>query len=201
MLCSEGRCFLNCKSAEGNEISNILLKEIFLPIEHGSVELIELFVHSMNTREVVSVISAVKPWDRSKFLTHLCVSFGKYDTEFDLFTSGSIKGAFVRAGSLQSADDICQADVLNILRDYVLTDLSFHLISARQFSRYLTAALDTLEAVLIDGVIGDHTPCLSEVTFKEQATAKVIQVELTHRQQLVNGYLTMQRFINSCPLT
>ena len=131
----------------------------------------------------------MKPWDRSKFLTHLCLSLGKYDTEFDLFTSGSIKEAFFRAGLLRSAHDICRVDVLNILRNYVLTNLSFHPISARQFARYLAAALDTLNAVLIDGVLGDYTPCLSEVTLKEQATAQVTQIEQTRRQQIVNGLM------------
>jgi hypothetical protein len=47
--------------------------------------------------------------------------------------------------------------------------------------------LDTLNAVFIDGVFGDYTPCLSEVMLKEQATAQVLLVEQTRRQQLVNA--------------
>jgi len=177
-----------------------LLHEIFLPIEQGVVDLVKLFVHFINTREVVSVISSVKPWDRSKFINHLCLSLGKYDTEFDVFRSGSIREAFFKVGLLPSVHDVSRDDVLNILRNYVLTDLSYQAIPARQFARYLIAARDTLTSVLIDGVVGDYTPCLSEVMLKEQATAQVIQVERIRRQQLVNGLFENEAIRDQLPV-
>jgi hypothetical protein len=95
------------------------------------------------------------------------VSHFSQDTECDLFRSGSIKEAFFKTGLLPSVCHTSRDDVLNILRTYVLTDLAYQLIPACQF-----AALDTLNAVLIDDEFGDYTPCLSEVMLKEQATAQ-----------------------------
>lgn len=179
--------FLTHKSSNGDAVASTLLQSVFVPSQLGLLDSLKLFVHNMDTTEVVSVISSVKPWDRNKFITHLCLSIGRY--KFDLFKSGSIKEAFITAGLLPNVGSVNRVHVLDILRQYVLTDLAFHLISARQFARYLTAALDTLTAVFIVGVLGDYTPCLSEVTLKEQATAEVMQLEHTRRQQLVNGLL------------
>jgi hypothetical protein len=112
-----------------------MLQTAFIPIEEGCKDFVKLFVQNMSTSVVTSVISSVKPWDRSKFVTHLCLSLGRYDSEFNLFRSGSIRETLFKASSLSNVDDVSRPDVLNILRDYVLTDLAYHPISARQFAR------------------------------------------------------------------
>jgi len=88
--------FLTHKYQSGDARAQLLLASVFEPIcanEHGFHE---LFVKHTNAQQVVSVISLVKPWDRTKFLSHLCLSLGKYVTEVDLFTNSSLSLAFVK---------------------------------------------------------------------------------------------------------
>ena len=170
--CSIAKCIshLECKLETGSLIAGQLLREVFWPIQNGSTTLEEIFVESTIAREVVSVISLVKPWETTHFMTHLCLSLGKYETEMDLFCKGDIKEAFYMAGLVPSSTSITRFDVLQILRKYVIFDLAFHPITARQFSRYLQGAMDTLENVLLDGAHGSYTPTMSEITLKEQAS-------------------------------
>jgi predicted GIY-YIG superfamily endonuclease len=161
---------------------------VFDPVRRGDSKAIQTFVQASGVRETVAVVSLVKPWDRHKFVTHLCLSLGTYTTENDIFCSRDMKAAFYNCGLLQSAtSDVTRADILSILKKYVVVDLAFHPISARQFARYLKAAEDTLTAVLVNGVLGDYTPCLSEVMLKEQATELVIHKEGTRKQRLLAG--------------
>ena len=152
--------FVKRKAHEGNDIALEMLRCVFGPIA-GDGEVLGFrgrFVKEVGTREVVSVVSFAKPWDRTKFLAHLCMSLGKYETETDLFCYGSIKNAFVRSGLLQSVEGVTRAYVLFILKRHVVKDLLFNSIVARQFGRYLKAALMTLVDLLVNDVLGDYSP-------------------------------------------
>ena len=188
--CSVSQCisFLETKPESFAAIE--LLQRIFLPIQSGnSPDLVKIFVQATTARVIVSVISFVKPWDRTKFLTHLCLSLGRYQTEMDLFCCGNIKQAFFIAGLLPNFPEISRQDVLNILKRYVVEDLRYHPISARQFSRYLKAAMDTLQDVLLDGAAGNYTPCMSEIMLKEQASEQLRAFEATRKSNLIHGLL------------
>ena len=82
--------FLNSKRACNNEIAVCLYDSVFVHIKQSVPDFVKRFIFQTNATEVVSVISAVKPWDVTKFFTHLCLSLGSYETEYDLFRSGSI---------------------------------------------------------------------------------------------------------------
>ena len=86
--CSINKCidFLRHKFESGNEVAEKLLQQIFLPLADGSSNLHDIFLKTVTA--IVSVISFAKPWDRTTFLTHLCLSLGRYQTEIDLFCSG-----------------------------------------------------------------------------------------------------------------
>ena len=61
--------------------------------------------------------------------------------------------------------------MLTILWRYIVEDLRFHPISARQFDKYVKAAMCTLsDLILNDNAVGDYTPCVSDVMLKEQAS-------------------------------
>lgn len=170
--CSVQKCvsFLNRRMSSGNTICEQLLDEVFLPLSVGNAELEIIFVKHKKAREIVSVISAVKPWDRTKFLTHICLSLGHYETEMDIFCSVSIAEAMYKAGLLPSISNITRDDILCIMKKYVLADLAYHTISCRQFGWWLKSAMSTFEDVLLNGATGNFLPCLSEITLKDQAT-------------------------------
>ena len=164
-----------------------LLEDVFGPIEAGDESFLRRFVKPVDAacRECVAVISFVKPWDKTKFLTHLCLSLGNYETEVDLFMVPNMRYSLFRAGLLQSAETVSQDDIDELLTKYVMQDLRFHPISSPQFGRYLKAARDTLQEVLIDDVFGDYTPCVSNVMLKDAASDELKQTEATRTANLI----------------
>jgi len=95
-----------------------MLSKVFLVIQTGDAEFTKRFVHHTSARTVVAVISTLKPWDHTKFLTHLCLSLGSYSIEMELFYSGNIAQAFVNAGLLPSVSGITRVDLLQLLKVY-----------------------------------------------------------------------------------
>ena len=145
------------------------------------------FVQVTDAHQMVSVISLVKPWDRTKFITHLLLSLGKYDTETDVFCRGSLKDAFVYVGLLQSSSNISESAILTILKSYIIKDLRFHPISSRQFAKYVKAAFHTLTDVLVGGVLSDYTPCLTDVMLKDQASDELKSKEAVRKSNLISA--------------
>ena len=82
-------------------------------------------------------------------------------------------------------DNVCIRDVLRIWRLYVVNDLLYHLISARQFGRYLKAADKTLDGLLVKDVMNDYTPCVTDVMLKKQACVLLVQKEEERTNSLV----------------
>lgn len=121
-----------------------MLLSILVPIAAGDQAMWKLFVDCSTYTQTVAVISLVKPWDVTKFLTHVCLSLGRYQTEIDLFNTGNMRQAFVTAGLLPSSGVVTRSEVLDIVRRYVVEDLAYHPILARQFAAYLSAAISTL---------------------------------------------------------
>jgi hypothetical protein len=156
------------------------------------------FVKETTATQIVAVISFVKPWDRPKFMTHLCLSQGRYTTELDAFASGSMKQAFYKTGLISSPNNFTPEDISNILTTYILTDLAFHPISARQFGKYIMAAKDTLTDLMTDRV-SSYTPCVTEIMLKEQATQELLELETSRRQFLVQGLYDDIHIANCLP--
>jgi len=75
-----------------------------------------------------------------------------------VFCSGSIIDAFVKVGLLTSTPEISHSDTLCILKKYITLDLAFHPISARQLSRYVQSAMDTLYDVFLNDVSESSMP-------------------------------------------
>jgi hypothetical protein len=189
--CSVDKCvnFLLANLVSGNAFVRQLLDDVFLPIQRGCAVLRKRFVRDTNASQIVAVVSTVKPWDKTKFMTHLCLSQGKYVTELDLFATGNIKEAFVTAGLLPSRNVVDRKDVLLILRRYILSDLAFHPITCRQFSKYAIAASRTMMEVVLQDTAGSYTPCVSEIMLKEQATQQLLQCESLRKSNLIQGLL------------
>lgn len=53
-----------------------MLASVFAGIAAGDPELWQRFVDCSSSTQTVSVVSLVKPWDATKFLTHVCLSMG-----------------------------------------------------------------------------------------------------------------------------
>jgi len=179
--------FVRMKVRLQNSDAAEMLSSVFVPIVKGLDGFCERFIQLSSARQMVSVISLVKPWDRTKFVGHLCLSLGRYTCEADLFCSGSVRFAFVQAGLLPADCPVTRADILSLLRSYVVEDLRFHPISARQFAKYIKAALRTLTDVLLDDAVDDYTPCVTDIMLKEQASDVLRTKEELRKTNLVTA--------------
>ena len=95
----------------------MMLDSVFKPIQDSEARSIAMFVHQNPNRDTVAVVSFVKPWDKAKFVTHLCLTLGKYATENDIFCCRDMKTAFSNCGLLSSpTDQVTRADILAILK-------------------------------------------------------------------------------------
>ena len=184
----------------GDTRATEMWEQVFHGIAVGNIDLVQRFVQPTQSTEVVSVISLVRPWDRCKFMTHICLSLGKYETEVNLFCHRTLRDAYIQAGLLSPVDCTTRADILRILRRYVIEDLRFHPISARQFGKYLKAAMNTLQDSLTDGVLGDYTPCLSNVMLKEQASNMLLEKEEQRKKNLVTALFEDMAVSGSLPI-
>jgi hypothetical protein len=111
--CSIDKCstFLQQIATSGSAVAQQLLDKILLPIQRGCPLMTQRFVKRTVATQIVAVTSFVKPWDRPTFLTHLCLSQGRYLTELDLFGHGSMMTALYTAGMLAAPDRMSTDDV------------------------------------------------------------------------------------------
>jgi hypothetical protein len=147
---------------------------MFLPLQNGSYELRRRIVKKSGSFQIVSVISYFKPCDSVKFLWHLCLSLGTFMTELHMFIVGSVKMALVTAGLLVCRDGVERQDIINILQRYVLDDLAFHPLTARQLDKCLLAAAHTLEQALLPDTVCQYVPYVTDIMLKDLVSQQVI---------------------------
>jgi hypothetical protein len=73
---SKAVAFAMAKTNMGDKRAMEMFFSVFLPISVQQPGYWERFVRVTEADQVVSVISLVKPWERSKFACHLCMSLG-----------------------------------------------------------------------------------------------------------------------------
>jgi hypothetical protein len=191
--------FVQRKVNDGDARAIEMMQKVFQPIKLHVAESWERFVHITSGANVVSVISLVKPWDQQKFMSHLCMSLGQYETEIDLFMNQTLSMAFVKAGLLPNKSCFTRADVLPILKRYILEDLRFHPISARQFAKYVRAASCAVNNVIEGNSVGQYTPCVIDVMLKEQASHIVYQQEALRKANIITALQDDPAISNSLP--
>lgn len=54
---------------------------VFIPATIADPETLDMFVDLRAVTDFVAVVSFVKPWDKTKFLYHLCLTLGHYMTQ------------------------------------------------------------------------------------------------------------------------
>ena len=93
--------------------------------------------HSVTNLPVVWT-SSINPSYTNRFLVHLLLSMGKFTSELELYESGSIRQAYIRAGLL---DESAVDESINVLmKDYVIDQLMTVTGGTQRFDRYLQLA-------------------------------------------------------------
>jgi predicted GIY-YIG superfamily endonuclease len=191
--------FVRRKALKGDETARTMYRSVFLPISRRDAKSWQNFVELSASRETVSVTSIVKPWDRTKFLAHLCMLMGTYHTEFGLFSTGSMKASMMNCGILNKSETVSKQQIMSLMKTYVVNDLRFYPISAKRFAKYLRAALCTLEDVLIKGIVSNHSMSFCDIFLKDEAGTQLKTKELQRRSDIINCLLEDDVMRHSVP--
>jgi hypothetical protein len=138
---------------DGNNIASIPLSLDRIRWDEMQASFID-FTHHSEAMLPVPVFSNIKPSNASRFLFHLLLSLGEYDTEMDLLVHSTSQQAFI--GAKLISDDISSIEdsVVKLTRRYIVEQLSFYPISTRAFDHYL----ETASRVLKESIIHDRIP-------------------------------------------
>lgn len=148
-------------------IARQLLHDIFLPLSSiiagvsssASSEFYHRYVKEIS--EPVLVNSNISPINQCKFLIHLALTLGHFETELDLFKGPSILDVFVRSKIIDNdfSTDFDEEHIFSVLRKYVLTELLYYPGGGTfTFDSYLVAAYTSLRNSLLDESYASDLP-------------------------------------------
>ena len=154
------------------------------------------FVDSSAVKEVVPVMSNIDVNVPGKFLIHLLISMGKFETEHGLYTEESLYNAFVKAGivdnSVSPYDNWCR-----LCETYVREQLLYFPLSTQSFMHKLSSAASTLKTFLNGGTIDYSMPICMERIMKDVAVDAVKAMARKKRSHIL-GAIVQQNF-TGCP--
>ena len=103
----------------------------------------------------IVVFSNVKPKNASKFVIHVLLSLGRFQTEVDLWRLPSMRQAFVAAGLMEAKplQDYTLNDVDYILDTWIRDQLRFYPIGNRKFDEYIVNASNIFKKVILEDEI------------------------------------------------
>ena len=132
--------------------------------------------------------TAVYPRNRGRFLVHILLLFGRFETEYELMLQGTMKRAYAHAGLFDTARPRESLDEL--LCRYVRECLAFESGSTNQHDKNLVQAEAAFTELLLEEERnGDEevfgTPCVLQSRMKENSNDKVVN-EL---QRLIHGFI------------
>jgi predicted GIY-YIG superfamily endonuclease len=187
--------------AKGPSVARNAMLELFQHIQLAeNDELRHRFVDSGVTRETIPVLSTVVPTQRTRFLYHLSLSLGNYETEFDL-SELKFAEAFQKVGLIDDCNSPTIDDVNSILKRYVDEQLQWMPVSAALFSTYLHQAKCAIHDVLVgDGRLSTDVPSISEIAIRQEATARVqLEEEDRKRSLVVTMHHHLQEIVPNLP--
>ena len=175
----EAKAYLERKLQTGNfchpddeERARNLLNEILLPVcailetsAEGGLELLrrdplgKKFVDFNNLNEVLAVYTSASPKYLHPFMIHLLLLFGDFHTELDLYSHATLRDAFVAAKILPSSN-YSEADVLGLIRRYLMEDLHWQPITTRSLQRLLKLASVGIKEFFLSNRWSDNSPPL-----------------------------------------
>lgn len=104
---------------------------------------------STNPTEMLPIVwtMPIHPKRQTPFLLQLLLRFGRFETEYELMSSGNLRTAFVHAGLLDEQHP--QSSLVGLTRRYVLKQLAVTPGSTFQFDRSLIQAFQTLQTLFL----------------------------------------------------
>ena len=168
-------------------IANELELENNLQQNHYS-NLFKRFVAIEDTKDTIVVFTHIKPECFTKFIYHLLLTMGKFETELD-FQNLSPVQSLIRA-KVASSNSV--QNVKSITKKYVQDQLGFLPLTAKQFGKVLQFVEVGLTNLFNNHqIISDTMPLVTHRAIQESATAKLENLQSSKLMTLVH---TLQQF-------
>jgi predicted GIY-YIG superfamily endonuclease len=104
----------------------------------------------------VPVHSFVKPTNATKFLFHILLSLGQYETSLDLVSHATMRNAFEYANLVhvdEANPEVLMESVTDLVALYIVQQLAFYPVGTRTWGNYLLAADKAFKDAIINGEI------------------------------------------------
>lgn len=145
----------------------------------------ERFVDVTAVRSSFVVVSDINPAVRERWFYHLCLTLGKFETEFEVFNVGRMKEAFRRCGLLGD-EEATEADVLRILGQYLDKQALNFPIPQRKMCFYARTAKEALTDLLLDDERYSYgPPPVTEAQLVRKVSDRVVEYETERRRNIL----------------
>ena len=142
--------------------------------------------------------SKIFPSDPAKFLIHLLLSMGRFQTEFDLFNCRSLKESYVISG-LYDVTRTIETNVINLTRRYILQQAQYLPGSTRMFDRNVKQCHQVLNEYFGTNQIAQmQPPRVLTAAVKENNNDKAEKYLNTLRVSISKGLVACHKIPN-CP--
>jgi predicted GIY-YIG superfamily endonuclease len=141
----------------------------------------------------IPVFSNVKPALATRFMLHLLLSMGKFDTEIDLLHNASLLEAFryAKLFTLSNNEDDMNRSVDDLLRKWEEDQLEYYPINTRPYDKYLIDAENAIKMVLVhDSLPMSEMPPVLYTSLIKDTTRMVENFLLTSRRKLVEAAMS-----------
>lgn len=169
-------------------------------INCGHRRLESLFVFNDKKADYpIAVFSKIVPEQTSKFILHILLIMGEYDTELDLKNAGTIEKIFVKAGLIREESinktSAMEYDIISLMRRLIDEVVPYQPLTERRLDSFIVKTYELLRCALLEKSVplNEYPPCLAtelqklkECEFREQWSS-LMKDQLTSIQNTLAG--------------
>ena len=150
----------------------------------------------INDQVPLTVFNSIRATNASKFFIHILLSLGSFDTEFDLWNTGSIRETFVNAGLFNPNEDATD-QILSICKRYVSEQLLFLPAGTKTFDMNLSYAKKTIQSAIRDNKL--HACEIPSCLFTSLQRTANAAIEQSIKDNKKNIIIAIKNVIPSLP--
>lgn len=184
------------------ELVRSIIRDILEPLlsNEPPMDLVERFVVPDDFFPRVAVLSNPLPRYADRFLIHIILSMGRYETEVGVFDVANLRQSFQEAQLIADAEHPTVQEKNLILRRYILEQLVYMPGGTVSFDRHLVHANNALYSLLIEGDLQFFaTPLVLRYELVSQAVDAVHQRQRHTRKNFAEALHYLGNPINGLP--
>ena len=140
--------------------------------------------------QVQIVTSNIVPTNPCKFLIHFVLSYGRFETELDLFNQSNLLEVYRYSKLLPHGTSNNHQDAYTLIRKYVLSELKFLPGASRSFDRHLLASFDVFTSFVLNQQIHNYgLPLVLHREISDEAEMSYLSFHKEKKERCVQGCL------------